>query len=152
MSGYTFKLVENDRELAEAFSIREKVFCVEQGVSREEELDELDATAVHVLALKGGRPVGTARLVVEGEAGRIGRMAVLAEERQRGVGSGLTRHLEDEARRRGLREVVLHAQTHALGFYRGLGYREEGPVFEEAGISHLKMRKSLTACPRRATK
>ena len=44
---------------------------------------------------------------------------------------------------RGFVEIVLHAQVAVAGFYRRLGYVEEGDLFEEAGIPHVAMRKKI---------
>lgn len=125
----------------EAGAIREAVFVAEQGVPPEIELDDMDARSLHALArLEDGRAVGTGRLLPDGH---IGRMAVLAEWRGRGVGGALLERLVAEARTRGLREVVLSAQTHALGFYLRHGFAAEGEVFFEAGIAHRAMRRTL---------
>ena len=35
------------------------------------------------------------------------------------------------------REVLLHAQTSAAGFYQRAGFSTRGPQFEEAGIAHV---------------
>ncbi|HXV08849.1 MAG TPA: GNAT family N-acetyltransferase, partial [Burkholderiales bacterium] len=48
-----------------------------------------------------------------------------------------------EARRLGISEVVLNAQTHALPFYARHGFVAEGPEFMEAGIAHQAMRRRM---------
>jgi predicted GNAT family N-acyltransferase len=127
---------------AEASRIRLAVFVEEQRVPPEIEMDEKDAVCVHALAYAQGRAVGTGRLLPDGH---IGRMAVLKESRSLGVGGAILERLVEEARRRGMKEVVLSAQTHALGFYRRHGFIEEGKVFEEAGIPHQEMRRVLNS-------
>jgi predicted GNAT family N-acyltransferase len=47
------------------------------------------------------------------------------------------------ARQRGYRRAMLDAQLHAEGFYLKLGFTPVGEVFEEAGIMHRKMERSL---------
>jgi len=90
-----------------------------------------------------GQPAGTARLrVVEGLA-KAERVAVLERFRGAGVGAALMRALEGEARRRGLDQMVLHAQVRVIPFYERLGYAAHGPVFDDAGIPHRAMRKRL---------
>ena len=92
------------------------------------------------LAFVDGRAVGTGRLLPDGH---IGRMAVLREARARGVGGAMLERLVEEARRRGFREAVLSAQTHALAFYRKHGFEAVGEAYEEAGIPHQEMRRAL---------
>ena len=125
---------------AEAKHVRFEVFVEEQRVPAEIELDEHDASCVHALAYSDGKPVGTGRLLPDGH---IGRMAVLKSQRRKGIGKALLRALIDAARRRGDREVMLSAQVHAVGFYRAEGFEPEGAVYEEAGIPHQAMRRSL---------
>jgi predicted GNAT family N-acyltransferase len=127
---------------AEASRIRTTVFVEEQRVPPGIEMDQHDAACLHALAYAQGGAVGTGRLLPDGH---IGRMAVLKESRALGVGGAILERLVDEARRRGMRQVVLSAQTHALGFYRRHGFREVGAVFEEAGIPHQEMRRTLNS-------
>jgi predicted GNAT family N-acyltransferase len=127
---------------AEASRIRLKVFVEEQRVPREIEMDDMDGACLHALAWLDGKAVGTGRLLPDGH---IGRMAVLGESRALGVGGAILERLVDEARRQGMREVILSAQTHAIGFYRRHGFSEEGKVFEEAGIPHQEMRRALNS-------
>jgi len=127
-----------DRPLLQ--QVRRQVFIVEQQVPEEEEWDEDDPVSVHVLATRNREPVGTGRLT---PAGKIGRMAVLSEVRGRGVGSQVLHRLVGEALHRGLLELRLNAQVHAIPFYERHGFSAEGPVFMEAGIPHRSMRRVL---------
>lgn len=122
-------------------SLRRDVFIIEQRVPEELEWDDADAVSAHALALDAeGRPIGTGRLLPDGH---IGRMAVLHGWRGRGVGSAIMAWLMNEARQRGMRELHLHAQIHAQGFYEKFGFAAHGQAFAEAGISHRKMSLSL---------
>jgi predicted GNAT family N-acyltransferase len=130
---------------AEAGPIRFEVFVEEQKVPAEMELDEFDALSCHALALADGQPVGTGRLLPDGH---IGRMAVLAgwrAGRRRGPAAGLI----DEAGRRGMAQLALSAQTHALGFYARFGFVPEGEVYEEAGLPHQVMTRVGSGSPHR---
>jgi len=120
--------------------VRRRVFIVEQQVPEEEEWDEDDLVAVHVLATRNREPVGTGRLT---PAGKIGRMAVLSEVRSRGVGRRILDLLVREASHHGMIELRLHAQVQAVAFYEKAGFRAEGNVFLEAGIPHRRMRRTL---------
>jgi len=129
-----------DELSAQASPIRFTVFVDEQKVPVELELDEFDPLSCHALALAGDEAIGTGRLLPDGH---IGRMAVLAGWRGRGVGALLLQALIDEAKRRGMARVVLNAQTHALGFYARFGFVPEGEEYEEAGLPHRTMSRSL---------
>lgn len=145
------KPVENEGELFQALAIREIVFIEEQSVPESLERDAEDAHAFHVLAMEGKHAIGTGRLVVlpsapdgeRGTWGRVGRMAVLQSNRKGGTGSRLLAALEEEARRRKLSGILLHAQLSAMEFYKRHGYAPHGAVFEEAGMPHLEMKKHL---------
>ena len=129
----------NERELR---VIRKKVFVEEQQVPEELEWDDEDERSYHVLLFApDGTPIGTGRLLRDG---RIGRMAVLKEWRGRGAGSALMVFLLSLARRMGIDEVTLHAQTHAAGFYAKHGFRAEGEAFMEAGIPHVLMSRTMS--------
>jgi predicted GNAT family N-acyltransferase len=123
-----------------AAPIRFEVFVREQAVPAEIELDEMDAKCVHALAYEGGRAVATGRLLPDGH---IGRMAVLKAFRGKGAGGAVLEKLMEAARARGDREVVLSAQVHAMPFYEAYGFKAFGQVYEEAGIPHRDMRRSL---------
>ena len=125
---------ETDREAI--YAVRKAVFIIEQAVPEEIEVDEHDPVASHVLAFLDGRPVGTGRITSEG---RIGRMAVLAECRGRGVGRAILDALIDIGRRDGAPRLFLSAQCHAIRFYEKSGFVAEGPVYQEAGIDHRHM-------------
>ena len=138
------KLVETETELEAAIDIRFRVFGAEQHVPPEEELDEEDAGATHVIALQHGSTVGTGRLLVRDSAiAVIGRMAVDQSWRRRGVGGLILDFLEEEARAQGLRRSVLHAQEYVKSFYAAHGYLEHGEPFDEVNIPHIEMRKEL---------
>lgn len=143
--------IANEGELFQALAIREIVFIEEQSVPESLERDAEDASAFHVLALRGGHAIGTGRLVElsaapageSGKWGRVGRMAVLQSDRKFGVGSKLLTSLEAEATKRSMSGIMLHAQVAAMEFYRRHGYEPHGGVFDEAGMPHLEMKKRL---------
>ena len=130
---------------AEAGAIRDAVFIQEQGIAAALEHDAADSTALHAVAYNRlGLALGTGRLLSSGAGtAKIGRMAVLASLRGAGIGRPLLDALVNAARERGDREVVLHAQSSAVGFYLRAGFALRGPAFEEAGIAHQEMTLSL---------
>src|SRR5262245_8823387 len=101
----------------------------------------MDPLSVHVLAVDAkGVAIGIGRLLPDGH---IGRMAVLAAWRWRGVGGVLLTELMRVAREWGLAEVVLNVQVQSIGFYARHGFVVEGAEFFDAGILHWTMRRAL---------
>ena len=126
---------------ASAAAVRTAVFLHEQKIPVEEEWDAEDATAIHAVVLNRlGEPVATGRLLqpVDG-VGRIGRMAVLRGLRGTGVGRAVLQALIAAARARQDRQLLLHAQRSAEGFYTRQGFSAVGDAFDEVGIEHIAM-------------
>ena len=137
---FLIELLTWEKARAHAAPIRFTVFVEEQGVPREIELDEEDPVCVHAVAYAEDKPVGTGRLLPDGH---IGRMAVLKEWRNRGIGGAMLKELIEAARRQSYREVLLSAQVGAVPFYRAYGFVAEGDEYIEAGIRHQAMRRAL---------
>ena len=138
------KTVESTVEIRKAQQVRHRVFVEEQQIPVEEERDEFDDSAVHVIAIDQGAVVGTGRVILQANGfARIGRMAVDLEFRNRGIGGKVLSLLESEARVRGSRWAMLHAQQYIEEFYVKRGYGRHGDVFLEVDIPHVEMRKRL---------
>ena len=136
--------IESPADMQRAHAIRRRVFIEEQQVPEEIEMDADDAHAFHALAILDGAAVGCGRMVEHGAGEvKIGRMAVLLEKRNTGIGAQILRFLIDRARERGFRKAILHAQLTAEGFYLKEGFTPVGDVFEEAGIAHRAMQREL---------
>ncbi len=128
-----------------ARDIRQAVFVQEQQIPAELVCDAADASAVHAVAFNRlGMAVAAGRAVnLGGGVIQVGRMATLPTVRGGGLASAVLAALMQAGREQGAQEVMLRAQASAVGFYRRLGYRRCGPVFEEAGIPHQEMRINL---------
>ena len=139
----TVTATDDARLIEQALALRERVFCGEQGVELAADRDGLDDVALQLVALDGGRVVGTCRVLVEGEVGRLGRMAVEPGARGRGVGAAILAAAERSARDAGARLMRLHAQRYVEGLYAAAGYTPYGEPFVEEGIPHVAMEKRL---------
>jgi predicted GNAT family N-acyltransferase len=129
---------QKDKELLS--NIRYQVFVDEQKVPIEFEIDDDDPLAAHILCIVDGQPVGTGRILLHGH---IGRLAVLQANRKQGYGNKILEHLELIAQENELTEVFLNAQVTAIPFYEKRGYMIISDVFDDAGIPHQTMRKTL---------
>jgi predicted GNAT family N-acyltransferase len=152
-----------DEDMRGAFALRELVFCGEQGVPREEEIDGRDDDALHLVALdpENGRVVGTLRVLLDtvraddraraddepAHAGapvaKIGRVAVAREWRRRGIALRMLELALAAARERGCARARLAAQLEAVALYEHAGFAVESELFEEAGIQHVWMGQRL---------
>ena len=121
-------------------AIRHEVFVDEQNVSEELEIDGLDGEAKHVLAFVNGVPIGTGRVLIDGN---IGRVAVIKNYRGHGIGKLIMKELIKWAQDKSLEKVWLSSQWHAHSFYIDLGFVCVGEIYIEAGIDHIKMYRTL---------
>jgi len=126
---------------SQASPLRQAVFVQEQGIDAALVWDAADADAVHAILINRlGMAVASGRLVQQAPGvGRMGRMAVDRVLRGSSLGRAMLDALVSSARSRGDKEVMLHAQRSAEGFYRRLGFVARGAPFEEAGLDHIEM-------------
>jgi ElaA protein len=127
------------RTAHDVFRLRQQVFVVEQG----DPYDDLDGRdtepgTVHVLLHEEDRLVGVARVLDDGAAWRVGRVALLPEARGRGLSGPLMDACLEVC---GDRPVVLAAQTPLAGWYATYGFEVVGPEFLDGSIPHLPMRR-----------
>ncbi|MBJ3763296.1 GNAT family N-acetyltransferase [Maribius pontilimi] len=137
------RLIAVTEDVETCRALRRAVFIEEQHISEADEWDDLDADALHLLARENGLPVGTARIFIEGDTGKIGRVCVLATQRGSGLGRDLMEHALDVLRKRDVKIAKLGAQLPVLEFYRALGFEAEGPIYDDAGIPHRDMTRAL---------
>ncbi len=132
-------------EVAAALALRHMVFVVEQDVPAALELDGRDGDAEHVVAVAGGRVVGTCRVLHDPErhTSKLGRMAVERPSRGQAIAAAMLEAAERLARAAGSRRMTLSAQLTAAGVYERAGYVARGDVYLEAGIEHRDMAKEL---------
>jgi predicted GNAT family N-acyltransferase len=135
------KIVENEKELKEAYSVRTTVFVDEQNVPMEEEIDQYENEATHFVLYDESTPVGAGRFRIVDGYGKVERICVLKQYRKTGAGKMIMTGIEKFATEKGLRKLKLNAQTHAIPFYAGLGYEVVSEEFLDAGIPHKTMVK-----------
>jgi len=135
----TIRLIKNKQELEQVFRIRKIVFVKGQNVPVELELNSLDDEAKHIIVKYGNKPIGTARVRFFGDRAKVERLAVLKKHRGKGIGRRALKYAIDYCKRKGVKEVILHAQYYAKEFYEKLGFKERGKRFMEANIEHIEM-------------
>ena len=119
--------------------IREKVFIEEQKVTPQLEWDGRDEEAIHFLAYQDEKAIGCARAFVIENHMQLGRMAVLKEYRNNGIGSFLIEKDITTAKLNQLSKISISAQCHAINFYKKFGFEVTSEIYLDAGISHQDM-------------
>lgn len=141
MTEFTLAPALDAQALAAARQVRQAVFIDGQHIPAGEEWDALDPLSLHLLARDAaGHPIGTARLTPDH---RIGRLAVLAPWRGRGVGDALLALALQQAAQAGWPQAGLHAAVGSEGFYARHGFLPEGEHVAQDGLPHQAMRLRL---------
>ena len=108
---------------------------------REKEMNYLHIGCVESL---DDNLVGGLMLVpVNDEEIRLMLVAVDSKYQREGVGREMVKYAEKRAREAGYSRIVMHAMLSVVHFYEKLGYRQEGDIFEENGITFARMVKDL---------
>ena len=139
----TVKIVENQKELEDAYTVRKTVFVEEQAVPLEEEIDAYENEAEHFVMYNEDSPIGAGRFRFVDGYGKVERICILKEARNTGAGKAIMNTIETYALEKGIQKLKLNAQTHAIPFYAGLGYEVVSEEFMDAGIPHKTMVKKL---------
>ena len=120
--------------------IREKVFIEEQKVTPQLEWDGLDEEAIHFLAYQDEKAIGCARAFVIENHMQLGRMAVLKEYRNKGIGGTLIEKAVITAKLNQLSAINISAQCHAIDFYKKFGFEVISDIYLDADIPHRDMK------------
>ncbi|MBF2064180.1 MAG: GNAT family N-acetyltransferase [Calothrix sp. C42_A2020_038] len=142
MTNIVVKLADSSEEFQAIQEIRKVVFQKEQGVEADLDFDGKDETSDQLIASLNGNFIGTARIrYIDINIAKIERLAVLKPARGYGIGKQLMLQALEIIRSKNIPEVIIHAQEYIKSLHEQLGFEQEGDVFEEAGIRHVKMRK-----------
>ncbi len=123
----------------DAKMLRRAVFVDEQGFLEEEEIDVLDAQAMHAVIYDGERPVATGRVYHDGKTFCIGRICVDKEARGQGIGDLLVKLLLVKAFEFEPSQVRVVAQERVKGFYETFGFEVCGEQVDDSGVPHVPM-------------
>lgn len=137
-------LITTDQEWEEAKRLRVEVFVEEQGVPAEEELDEYEEVARHLILNYKGQPAGTCRWRFTDKGIKMERFVVAKPYRGHGLGGALVKAaLKDIDAQEGSKgkTCYLHAQEGAVSLYKRAGFIASGEPFDECGIWHYYMER-----------
>jgi ElaA protein len=124
-------------KLYELLRFRQRIFVVEQG-SPYPDLDGLDQGAWHLLLRVDGTLAGYSRLIAPPV--RIGRVAVAAPLRGRGLGRRLMEEVLSFCRERyPAQDIVLAAQLDLASFYESFDFAVISEPYDDFGVMHVEM-------------
>lgn len=135
-------------EYDKAIQLRREVLRWPLGLEYTQEQLAAEFNERHFVAVCGerGEPEYLASAcLVEEEPGvaRIRQVAVREDCQGKGLGRELMEHTEQAAKEAGYKEVILCSRHYAIPFYEKLGYKCVSDWFEEVGMPHRSMVKSL---------
>ena len=142
MHEFIVQAAQWEKDSNDLIRLRTRVFVEEQNVPASLEADGRDPECLHVKALIDGDIIGTGRLLPNGY---IGRMCVLEEYRNQGIGTMMLENLVKQAADNAHRSISLNSQSSAIPFYRKFGFNIESDEFIEAGIPHRRMVLNLNS-------
>jgi predicted GNAT family N-acyltransferase len=137
------EVAKTENQIQEVFNIRKTVFVEEQKVPLEEEIDEFENESTHFVLYDQTVPVGAGRFRILDGIGKVERICVLESVRGKGAGREIMLAIEEHAKQQPLSQLKLNAQTYAIPFYEGLGYKVTSDEFLDAGIPHKTMKKDI---------
>jgi predicted GNAT family N-acyltransferase len=135
------KLVEikPGEDYSTSAAIRITVFVEEQGIPIENEMDEHDAFAWHIILYTNNTPVGSGRIYIVDDTAKLGRVAVIKNERGKGYATMICNALIEVAKRENAKLVTLNSQSYVASLYDKMGFIRCGKEFLEEGIPHIRM-------------
>ncbi len=136
----TSAFIPGTEDLTEPFAVRREVFIEEQQIPEQEEFDEFETTALHLIVYVDEQTAATGRIWHDGKNFRIGRLAVLKPFRGQKIGDLALRLLLYKAFSSGAQTIEISAQTYIMPLYRKFGFKEYGEEYIEAGLPHIAMK------------
>lgn len=120
--------------------LRAEVFVVEQAcVYLDPDGRDLEPGARQLWVEDGGEVVATGRILDDGDARRIGRIATAPSHRGQGLAAALVQHVVATV----AGPWRLDAQAHLAAWYERFGFEVCGPVYDDDGIDHVPMVRPL---------
>ena len=130
----------------ELVELRYKILLEPLGLKFLDSFRPEEANYLHIGCVESldGRLVGGLILApVDDERIRLMQVAVDTIYQGEGIGRELVKYAEKRAKEAGYSVIVMHAMLSVVSFYEKIGYHPEGDVFDEQGITFMKMVKKL---------
>ena len=130
----------------ELLDLRYKILLQPLGLKFLDSFREEEANFLHIGCVENstGELIGGLILApIDNEEIRVMQVAVDVVHQGEGVGRKLIEYAESVAKEIGYERLVMHAMLSVVGFYEKLGFKQDSDLFEEKGISFIRMVKEL---------
>lgn len=130
----------------ELLDLRYKILLQPLGLKFLDSYREEEATFLHVGCIESSTDelIGGLILVpIDNDEIRVMQVAVDVVHQGEGIGRKLIQYAESVAKEIGYEKIVMHAMLSVVGFYEKLGFKQDSELFEEKGISFIRMVKKL---------
>ncbi len=132
------------REYEQMVALRYQILRQPLGLGFTEEELQAEKDNILIAAFDDENMLGCCMLTsINNQTLKIRQMAVQNNLQGKGIGASLMSFVENLARDKGYRNLVMHARDTAIGFYEKFGYKVLGEQFIEVGLPHHLMAKSL---------
>lgn len=111
------RVVRSHDDMQRVAVVRALVYMAEQNCPYEEEFDGNDLCAMHLLAIRGGEPVGCIRLRFFNGFCKLERVCVTPRQRGGAVLAHLLAHASEIAARKGYRRMLAFIQARLEGMW-----------------------------------
>ncbi len=140
------EVVFNSSRYEELLELRYKVLLEPLGLKFLDKYRDQEASYLHIACIDNldDSLVGGLMLVpINNEEIRLMQVAVASKHQGEGIGRELIKYAESRAKKAQYSTIIMHSMLSVVNFYEKLGYKQEGDLFEENGITFAKMTKEL---------
>lgn len=130
----------------ELVELRYKVLLEPLGLKFLDSHREQEAGYLHIGCIENldDKLVGGLMMIpVDDKTIRLMQVAVDGRYQGDGVGRKMIEYAISRAKEAGYSTVIMHAMLNVVGFYEKLGFRQQGDIFEENGVTFAKMVKKI---------
>jgi putative N-acetyltransferase (TIGR04045 family) len=135
-----------EEEIREVFAIRKEVFVDEQKLYQNSDIDENDNNSFYLIAEDNDIIIGTVRVfpAANDDTWVGGRLAVREKYRGSGAAVLLSKEAVNLAKTKGCRRFIATIQQQNVNFFKRLGWKPTGDIFNYLGVPHRPMEADLS--------
>ena len=130
----------------ELLDLRYKILLQPLGLKFLDSYREEEASYLHIGCIESSTDELIGGLIlapIDAEEIRVMQVAVDVVHQGEGIGRKLIEHAIKTAKEIGYEKIVMHAMLSVVGFYEKLGFKQDSDLFEEKGITFIRMVKDL---------